>query len=108
LRGVAPVVNRIDSRSVVFPAPYGPTRATARGPDPPFLRGMASPLNPRLVGCLALREPRQAGRWLVGGNPGLSGRLTRPTGPMLARLGVRRQFPVSLALRGWQSVRRMR
>src|SRR5688500_14484002 len=31
------------SSSVVFPAPYGPTRATERGPLPPFLLGIVAP-----------------------------------------------------------------
>src|SRR4029079_9281127 len=54
LRWAAPVIQRMLSRSVVLPDPKGPTRATQRGPLPPFFLGIAVSLTRVLLPMLAL------------------------------------------------------
>src|SRR3954466_16207517 len=62
LRGVAPVIQRMLSSSVVLPAPYGPTRATQRGPLPPFFLDMQRLLRSQGSGALGRRPDGARGR----------------------------------------------
>src|SRR5512138_2670341 len=56
LRWVVPFANSAASSNVVLPEPYGPTRATVRGPFPPFALDIISLLRARESGSGGARR----------------------------------------------------